>query len=453
MKQNYDHIILGFGKGGKTLAAALAKKGERIALVEQSESMYGGTCINVGCIPSKSLVNSAEHAARYEQLPYEIRAGVYRKAVLEKRRVTGELREKNFRKLNQFENVTIYTGIGSFLSPNQINVRAEDGSETVLTGSRIYINTGSVPVIPPIPGIKDNPKVYTSETLMDEPVLPERLTLIGAGYIGMEFASMYANFGSQVTVLQDGTVFLPKEDRDVADEIRRILEKRGVRILTGAAVKRIEEGTVVYERAEEGEQRLDSDAILIAAGRRPNTESLQVQRAGIRLSPAGAVLTDDLLRTNVPGIWALGDVTGRQQFTYLSLDDYRIVLHQLESDASRTVQNRGSVPYSVFMDPPLSRVGLTEQEALKRRIPIRVCTLPAAAVPKAQVLGKTDGLLKAVVNRETDEIVGVSLLCAESYEMINLLKSAIDNGITAAQLRDSIYTHPTMTEALNDLFS
>ncbi len=447
----YDAVILGFGKAGKTLAGALAKQGEKVALVEKSRGMYGGTCINVGCIPSKSLVTSAAQAKLHPEETFAEKAARYAAAIEEKRRVTGFLRGKNYDKLNTLENVTIYDGFGRFLDGHTVEVLLTDGGTETLEAGRIFINTGSQPVIPAIEGLEGNPHVYFSETLMDEPKLPEKLVLIGAGYIGMEFASMYANFGSEVTVLQDSSTFLPREDRDVAEEIRELLKKQGVRFLIGAKTGRID-GTAVHYTMDGAEHTIEGDAILVATGRAPATAGLQTEKAGVALTPRGAVQVDSLLRTTAPDIFAVGDVNGGPQFTFVSLDDYRIVLSQLRH-GSRSRDDRQNVPYSVFMDTPLGRVGITEAEAEKQGIPVRVLKLPTAAVPKAQVLRHTGGFLKAVVHAETGKILGAALLCPESYEMINLIKLAMDLNLDYTALRDRIYTHPTMTEAFNDLFA
>ena len=451
MKQ-YDSVIIGFGKAGKTLCGVLAKRGERVALVEASRSMYGGTCINVGCIPSKSLVHSAEEAAAHPDDPFDAKAARYARAVAEKRRVTGLLRGKNYDKLHTLPGVDILDGFGRFLSPTEVEVSLTDGGTEVLEAGKIFINTGSRPVWKALPGMDGNPAVYTSETLMDEDRLPARLTIIGAGYIGMEFASLYTSFGSRVTVVQDGGVFLPKEDRDVADEIRAIQERRGVRFLLGVKPERLEGGTL-YVRGEDGaEQAIPGDAVLLAAGRAPNTAGLQAEKAGVALTARGAVQVDDRLATTAPNIWAMGDVNGGPQFTFVSLDDERIVLSQL-TGGDRRRSDRRSVPYSVFMATPLGRVGLTEQEAAAQGIPFRVVKLPTAAVPKAQVLRQTDGFLKALVQPQTGKLLGAALLCPEAYELVNFLGLAMDLDVDAAALRDRIYTHPTMTEAFNDLFA
>ena len=327
---------------------------------------------------------------------------------------------------------------------------------TVLQGEKIFINTGSTPVLPPIDGLSDCPYVYTSETLMRHPVLPQRLAIIGSGYIGVEFASMYASFGSEVIIIQDGEVFLPREDRDMADAILAALAAKGVQLIRGAAVQSIhtEDNTATVLYSVNGENcLLAAQAVLVATGRQPNTDGLHAENADVQLTPRGAVQVDDLLRTTAPNIWAMGDVAGGLQFTYISLDDYRIVSAQLRDTLGHAANTRGPVAYSVFMDPPFARVGMSEAEAQKTGLHYKAVTMPAAAVPKAQVLRKTQGLLKAIVDTDTNKILGVSLLCAESHETINTVQLAMRMGADYTVLRDNIYTHPTMTEALNDLFA
>ena len=445
---NYDALIIGFGKAGKTLAGAFAKQGKNVALVEQDPNMYGGTCINVGCIPSKSLVTSAAEVSAHPEYGFEEKSEHYRKAILEKRRVTSMLRGKNYDKLNSLEKVTIYDGTASFVSAKEVEVKLADGSLLNLSAEKIYINTGAASAMPPIKGLQDNPYIYTSKTLMDLDTLPKRLVLIGAGYIGMEFASMYASFGSEVTIVTVDSLFLPREDRDVADAIREIMEQRGIRIVLNAKIEQVEQDTVYYS-ADGADTSIQADAILVAAGRRPNVKGLNLDKAGIALTERGAIQVNEHLETSVPGVYALGDVNGGLQFTYVSLDDSRIIL----SNGAYTSKDRKNVPYSVFMDTPLSRVGLSEEEAKKNNIPYRIVKMPTAGIPKAQVLRKTDGFLKALIDPETGKILGAALLCAESYEMINTIKLAMDLGADYTVLKNRIYTHPTMTESFNDLFS
>ena len=462
--KHYDAAVIGFGKGGKTLAGALAAAGKNVAVIEQSPKMYGGTCINVACIPTKTLVRAAALSAA-QGGGFAERADRYAAAIAEKDRVTGMLRSKNYHKLADLPNVDVIDGRASFVDAAHLVIEptAGDGVQDVLPSpaaqqieaERVFINTGSRPFVPPIPGI-DGPRVYLSETLLDLKRLPQRLVVIGGGYIGLEFASMYANFGSQVTVVQDTADFIPREDRDIAEAVLASLEARGIRIVSSATVKRIEDeanATTVIIEAGGAEERIPADAVLVATGRRPNVDGLNLEAAGIQLTERGAVQTDEHLRTTAPNVWAMGDVVGGLQFTYISLDDFRIVKDDLLGEGTRTTHNRGAVPYSVFLDPPLSRVGMTEQEARDAGHQVKIAKLAAAAIPKAQVLGKPVGLLKAVIDADTDRLLGAHLFSEESHEMINLAKLAIDACLPYQSLRDAIYTHPTMSEAFNDLFA
>ncbi len=432
----------------------MAGAGKKVAVVEQSAGMYGGTCINVGCIPSKSLIKSAE-LSEVQKGGFEEKAARYRAAVRKKNQLTGMLRQKNFHKLNDNAAIDVINGKAEFADNHRIRIIKTD-EEEIITGEQIFINTGSRPFFPPIPGLKESSFCYTSETLMDLEILPEHLIIIGGGYIGMEFASMYANFGSQVTVIQDGDVFLPREDEEIAAAVLESLRERNIRVILSGKTEEIKDdktNAVVAVNTENGREMLKADAILIAAGRRPNTSELNLEAAGVELDERNAVKTDARKRTSVPNIWAMGDVTGGLQFTYISLDDFRIVKSQILGDKSRTGENRGTVPYSVFLDPPFSRAGLTEREALEQGYSILVKRLPAAAIPKAQVLSKPRGLLKVILDEKTGYILGAHLFCAQSHEIINLIKLAIDAKIPYTVLRDGIYTHPTMAEAFNDLFA
>lgn len=449
-----DAAVIGFGKGGKALAGALAAAGKTVALVEKSPKRYGGTCINVACIPTKSLVHSAALSAA-QGGTFDERAARYAAAIDEKDRVTGLLRGKNYHKLADLPNVEVVDGTASFVDATHLEVERPDGMREAIEAEQVFVNTGARPFVPPIPGV-DGPRVHVSETLLDVRTLPERLVVIGGGYIGMEFASLYANFGSQVTVVQDGEEFLPREDAEIAAAVLASLEARDIRVVRGADVRRIDDGpdeALVTVAADGAEERLPADAVLVATGRRPNVAGLNLEAAGVELTGRGAVRTDEHLRTTAPNIWAMGDVVGGLQFTYLSLDDFRIVRDDVLGDGARTTANRGTVPYSVFLDPPFSRAGMTEQEARAAGLNVKVAKLPAAAIPKAQLLQKPTGLLKAVIDADTDLVLGVHLFCEESYEMVNTAKLAMDAGLPYQVLRDAVYTHPTMSEAFNDLFA
>lgn len=448
MDQKFDTIVIGFGKAGKTLAAKLAKQGEKVALIEKDARMYGGTCINVGCIPSKRLVLEAERAPAHD---FEVQSEYYHVAVQEKKKLTTALRMANYNKLID-AGVQVINGTASFLDGKTIGVKGAHGTMQTLSASKLIINTGGRPIIPAVPGVENNRLVFTSETMMENETLPRRLTIIGGGYIGLEFASMYARFGSKVTILQHSSVFLPKEDRDIAEAVENVLKSYGVSVITGAGLKEIKEGTAVYAKNGE-EDTLDGDAILLATGRRPNTEGLHAERAGVELTKRGAVVTDKRLRTTTENIWAAGDVCGNLQFTYISLDDSRIILSDMQGDGSRTTENRGAFAYSVFMEPSFSRAGLSEKEAADKGLNYRVVRMNTDMIPKAKVLRKTTGMLKAVIDKDSGKILGAALFCPESYEIINMVKLAMDHDLDYTVLRDFIYTHPTMSEGLNDLFA
>lgn len=453
-RTKYDAVIIGFGKGGKTMAGALGAAGKKVALIEKSDRMYGGTCINVGCIPTKSLVYRAGLAAA-KGGSFEEKAAAYKAAMEQKEDLTTRLRGKNYQKLDSNPNITVIDGTASFQSPHVVEVE-KDGKTFQVEGEQIFINTGSSAFIPPIEGLKGNPYVYTSEGLLNLTELPSRLVIIGGGYIGVEFSSIYASFGSKVTILQDGDIFLPREDEEIAGAVRESLESRGIRVMTGVKVKALEQAEgkalVAVDNGKEV-QKLEAEAVLVATGRRPNTAGLNLEAAGVEIGPRGGIVTDDSLTTTAPHIYAMGDVRGGLQFTYISLDDFRIVKSKVLGDGSYTLKKRGAVPYSVFLIPPFSRVGLSEKEAVEKGYKVKVARLAASAIPKAQVLEQPAGLLKAVIDEETGLILGAHLFCQESYEMINMIKLAMDAKVPYQVLRDTIYTHPTMSEAFNDLFA
>ena len=455
MKQ-YDAIIIGFGKAGKTLAAELSNRGWQVAVVERSSMMYGGTCPNIACIPTKTLVHEAGIAALLYHDDYPKQANLYKQAIGRKNRLTSFLRNNNCERLSKRPNVMVYTGEGSFVSANIIKVALPEG-DIELQGKEIFINTGSTPIIPAIDGIKESQKVYTSTTLLDLNVLPQHLIIVGGGYIGLEFASMYAEFGSKVTLLEGGNRFMPRNDQDIANSVKEVLEKKGIEIHLNARAQSIHDTndgvTLTYSDVSDGTPYfVDGDAILIATGRKPMIDGLNLQATGIGVDAHGAIVVNDQLRTTVPHVWAMGDVKGGPQFTYLSLDDFRIIRDQLFGDKKRDIGDRDPVPYAVFIDPPLAHIGLTEEEALKRGYSFKVSRLPATSVVRSRTLKQTDGMLKAIVNDHSGKIMGCTLFCAEAPEIINIVAMAMKTGQHYTFLRDFIFTHPSMSEGLNELF-
>lgn len=455
MKQ-YDAIIIGFGKAGKTLAAELSNRGWQVAVVERSNKMYGGSCPNISCIPAKTLIHESNVSTLLYQNDYPKQANMYKQAIARKNKLTSFLRENNYERLNKRPNVTIYTGMGSFVSADTVKVTLPEG-DIELQGKEIFINTGSTPVIPEIDGLRQSRHVFTSTTLMELNILPKHLIIIGGGYIGLEFATMYNGFGSKVTVLEAGNRFIPQNDSDIANSVKDVLEKKGIEIRLNARTQSIHDTndgvTVMYSDASDGTPYfVDGDAVLIATGRKPMTEGLNLEAAGVKRDAHGAVVVNDQLHTNIPHIWAMGDVKGGLQFTYIALDDFRIIRDQLFGDKKRDIGDRDPVSYAVFVDPPMAHIGITEEEALKRGYSFKVSRLPATSVVRSRTLHQTDGMLKAIINNHTGKIMGCTLFCADAPEIINIVAMAMKTGQHYTFLRDFIFTHPSMSEGLNALF-
>lgn len=456
MKQ-FDAIIIGFGKAGKTLAAELADRNWQVAVIERSEKMYGGTCPNIACVPTKALVHEAQVSQLLYHGDFPKQADQYKQAIARKDKLTSMLRNAFYENLHKRPNVTIYTGIGSFTSADTVKVMLPN-EEIELQGKQLFIDTGAAPVIPAIDGIEQSRRVYTSTTLMEMAFLPERLLIVGGGYIGLEFASMYAGFGSKVTILDSGSKFMPREDRDIAESVREVFEKKGIDVRLNVRAQSVRDTgngvTLTYTDASDNTLHLaEGDAVLLATGRKPMTEDLNLQAAGIELDAHGAIIVNDQLRTKIPHIWAMGDVKGGLQFTYISLDDFRIIRDQLFGDKTRDINDRYPVQHAVFIDPPLAHIGITEDEAIKKGYSIKVSRLPASSIVRSRTMQQTDGMLKAVINAHSGKIIGCTLFCADASEMINTVALAMKTGQHYSVLRDFIFTHPSMSEGLNDLFN
>lgn len=437
------NIIIGFGKGGKTLAKFLAQKSEEVLVIEKSNKMYGGTCINIACLPSKRLIIEAANGVSYVD------------AVSGKNEMTAQLRNKNYHMLADEQTVTVLDGEAHFIADHEIEVVLTNGKKEQFKGERIFINTGAVPVMLPIPGLKESKYILDSTQAMDEKKMPENLTIIGAGYIGLEFASMFAKYGSKVTVLDHSREFLSREDDDISQLVKKDLEDAGVHFELGADIEEIideENEAKVRYQINGQEKEISANRILAATGRKPNIENLGLENTSIEITDRGAIKVDDFLRTTVDNVWAIGDVKGGLQFTYISLDDFRIIKDQLLGTGARMISDRKVVPYSVFISPALSQVGLNEKQARNQNKEYKLFKLPVAAIPKAKVAKDSRGLFKALVDPETEEILGATLYGIESYELINLISLAMKAHLSYTVLRDQIYTHPTMSEAFNDLF-
>lgn len=441
--ETIKNIIIGFGKGGKTLAKFLAQKGEEVLVIEKSNKMYGGTCINIACLPSKRLIIEAANGVSYVD------------AVNGKNEMTAQLREKNYHMLADEKTVTVLDGKAHFIADHEIEVELPNGKKAQYKGDRIFINTGAVPVMLPIPGLKESKYILDSTQAMDEKKMPKNLTIIGAGYIGLEFASMFAKYGSKVTVLDHNKEFLVREDEDISNAVRKDMEDAGIKFELGADIEKITDektdAKVTYQ-INGKTKAINADRILVATGRKPNTENLGLENTAIETTDHGAIKVDDFLRTTVDNVWAIGDVKGGLQFTYISLDDFRIIKDQLFGTGARMVSDRKVIPYSVFISPALSQVGLNEKQANKLEKEYKLFKLPVTAIPKAKVAKDNRGLFKALVDPETEKILGATLYEIESYELINMISLAMKAHLSYTVLRDQIYIHPTMSEAFNDLF-
>ncbi|MGA5551025.1 dihydrolipoyl dehydrogenase family protein [Streptomyces pseudogriseolus] len=450
--EDVDLLVVGGGKAGKTLAMDAARAGRRVVMVERG--MIGGTCINVACIPTKSLVTSARllrRAAGAEALGLRLgRAEVDLNLLRShKEGVVSDMVEMNRR---QFvgSGMDLVMGTARFIAERTVAITLAGGGRRVVRGRDVMINTGTVPRIAPVPGLAEA-EPLTSESLMDLRRIPDRLTVFGGGYVGLEFAQMFAAFGSRVTVLERGPRLLPREDPDIAEALTGYLRADGVELLTGVTAEEVvRDGTSVTVLLGDG-RKVVADDILAATGRTPVTRDLGLEAAGVESDEHGFVKVDDRLATSAPHTWAGGDVAGSPQFTHVSLDDYRIVKANIAGGDRRTTGRL--IPWSLFTDPELARVGLTETQARATGRDVGVAKLRVQAIPRARTLRDTRGVWKAVVDRESEQILGVSLLGAESAEVVSVVQTAMRAGMPYTELRDGIIAHPTMAEGLNALFT
>lgn len=459
MNKNYDLIVIGWGKAGKTLAAKYAATGKKVAMIEKNEKMYGGTCINVGCLPTKSLTHSSKLLEQISKFgierDYDFNNSFFKKSIAKKDDFVAKLRNKNFDLLDKNENIDTYLANAKFLNDKEIEITKNDNEKLILTADKILINTGAVSRKLDVKG-EDNINVLTSDEILDLKQLPKKLLIIGAGFIGLEFASYFSNFGTEVSIFQFDNNFLAREDEDDAEIIKETLEKKGIKFSFNTSVKEFlnsSSGVDVLFEKEGKEETANFDKVLVAVGRRANTDNLGLENTNIEINKFGEVIVDKYLRTTVQNIWAAGDVKGGPLFTYISLDDSRIILSQfLNIENDRNIEDRRIFATSTFIDPPYARVGLNEKEAKKNNIAYTRKYALSAAIPKAHVLGETTGFTKILLN-ENDEIIGATIFNYEAHEMINILSLAIKLKIKSQILRDFIYTHPTMTESLNDILN
>jgi dihydrolipoamide dehydrogenase len=454
--EQYDAIVIGSGQAGNPLAIALAKAGWKTALIERDH--IGGTCINYGCTPTKTMFNSARVAYLARRAAdYGVHAGPVTVGMSEvrerKQKIVESFRESGLRGIQKTNGLDLLMGEACFTGPDSLEVRMSEGGARTIAADNIFINTGGRPSKPAIDGL-DTISYLDSTSIMELDSVPQHLLVMGGGYIGLEFGQMFRRFGSDVTVVHRGDHLLAREDPDVADEVAKILREDGMTVMLNAEAARIEQaqGKIrLTVRTTSGEQAVTGSHLLVATGRTPNTEQLNLSAAGVETDKHGFIKTNDRLETNVPGVYALGDVKGGPQFTHISYDDFRIIRTNLIEGGNATVKDR-LVPYTVFIDPQLGRVGLSETEARERGLNIRVARLPMDHVARAIEMSETRGFVKAVVDAETDQILGCAVLGVEGGELMAMFEIAMMGHVAYFLLKEAIFAHPTLAESLNNLF-
>ena len=462
-KQNTacDCIIIGAGQSGKPLALALAKAGWNTAIVEREH--VGGTCVNVGCTPTKAMVASARIAYLARRAaPYGVNLGEVsvnmgqvfqrKQAMVESFRLSGQTA------LEKTKNVTLIFGEASFIDATTVSVKLKDGGLTQLSAPKIIINTGGRPSVPPLPGI-DRVPVLDSSSIMELQTVPEHLIVLGGGYIALEFGQMFRRFGSRVTLIQRDARLISREDPDVSEEVQKILRQDGIELLLNARIKEISpldsDGVQVAVETEEGTHVVQGSHLLAALGRAPNTGELNLAAVGVEIDTNGYIKVNERLETGVPGIYAIGDVKGGAAFTHISYDDFRVLRQNLLADGEAaggaTISGR-LVPNTLFIDPQLATVGLSETEARKQGRNIRVAKLPMNRVARAIEVGETRGFMKAVVDADSGQILGCSILGIEGGEIMSMLQIAMMGKVHYTRIKDGVFAHPTLAESLNNLF-
>jgi pyruvate/2-oxoglutarate dehydrogenase complex dihydrolipoamide dehydrogenase (E3) component len=456
--QHYDVVVIGAGQAGVPLSQALARAGRRTALIEREH--VGGTCINKGCTPTKTMVASAK-VAYFDRrsADYGVSNGqvsVDMVAVRQRKRdMVRSFRSGSERRLHD-AGVDLIMGEARFSGPKELEARLNDGGQTLrLTAENIFINTGARPANPPIEGL-ENVDALNSTTIMELDEVPDHLLVLGGSYVGLEFAQMFRRFGSEVTVVQRGGRLMSREDADVAEAVAEIMRQDGIEVLLGTQAQRAEQTGRKKIRlmvsTPEGEGTLEGSHLLVAAGRPANTEELNLEAAGVETNRRGQIEVNDRLETSAEGVWALGDVKGGPAFTHISYDDFRIIRTNLLEGGNATIAGR-KVPYTVFIDPQLGRAGLSEQEAREQGLNVRVAKIPMSYVTRAVEVDEPRGFMKAIVDADTDQILGCAILGVEGGEVAAMLQIAMMGGLPYTVLSDAIFAHPTLAESLNTLFS
>ena len=454
--ERFEVLILGSGTGGKLLAWHMARSGKRTAAVERR--WIGGACPNMACLPSKNEIWSAkvaylvQHAARYGTVTGPV--SVDMSTVRWRKREMVELDIATHVQNYKTSGAELIMGSARFVAPKTLEVHLNDGGTRTLTGDQVFINIGTHAAIPPIPGL-ESVKPLTHIEALELDYLPSHLIVLGGGYVGLEMGQAYRRFGSRVTVIEHGTQLMTREDPDVSHEVQRILAEEGIEFLLGTETLQVHgrsgERVSVAVRTGSGEQTIDGSDILVAAGRIPNTAGIGLDKAGVELDGRGYIRTNERLETTAPEVWAIGECAGSPQFTHVSEDDFRVIRDNL-AGGQRSTRDR-LVPYCLFTDPPLARVGLSEGDARQRGIAVRVANFPMSAVLRARTTGEITGFMKVLVEAAGDRILGFTMIGPEAGEVMAAVQTAMLGRVSATVFRDAILAHPTMAEGLNSLFA
>lgn len=453
----FDAIIIGSGQGGTPLAMKLARTGWKVALVERWH--VGGSCINIACTPTKTMIASARVAhlvgrAGEFGINSNIESVDLSKILERKKEVVESFRNGLKKQLLSTKGLTLMEGEARFVGKKLLEVSMKNGENSSIKSDLIVINTGASPSVPPIKGLKET-QYYNSTSIMEIKELPRHLLVIGGGYIGLEFGQMFRRLGSKVSIIQLDGQLLPNEDSDIADEVASFLRGEGIDILLNAKTEQVQtsqNGKIVLTFIkDEKEEAVEGSHLLVATGRVPNSVNLNLESTGIKINQHGFIPVNDRLETEVPGIFAIGDVNGEPQFTHISYDDYRIISHNILQNGNASTTGR-QLPYVVFIDPQLGRIGLTEKAARDSGYDYKVFKIPMSWVARAIETGETAGIMKAIVNSKNNQILGAAVLGLDGGEVMAILQVAMLAGLPYTALRDGIFSHPSISEALNILF-
>jgi pyruvate/2-oxoglutarate dehydrogenase complex dihydrolipoamide dehydrogenase (E3) component len=454
--EHFEVLILGSGQGGKLLAWHLARSGRRVAVVERQ--WVGGSCPAVACLPSKNEIWSARVAylARHAEAFGTLTGPVTTDMAKVRARKRGMVEaEKDFH-LGAYRDsgAELIMGTGHFIAPKMLEVALNDGGTRMLKGEQVFINIGTHAAMPDVPGLGDT-QAMTHIQALELDYVPEHLVVLGGGYIGLEMAQAYRRFGSRVTVIEPGPRLMSREDADVSSEMLRILGNEDIRILLQAKPVQVEgrsgERVRIAVELPSGQEMIEGSDLLVAVGRVPNTSGIGLDKTGVELDARGYIRVNDRLETSASGIWAIGEAAGSPQFTHVSVDDFRIVRDNL-AGGHRSTGDR-LVPYVMFTDPPLARVGLSEAEATKKGIPVRIARLPMSAVLRTEATDEKEGFMKVLVSASDDRILGFTMIGSEAGEVLAAMQTAIMSGLPYQRLRDAVITHLTIAEGFGPLLS